>query len=63
MILGSKIFLAKFIDWEETRFPWKQKRKKRKNGGDSRESLRYKSYMLLPFLLCFSLPLLFAYSC
>ena len=33
MILGSKIFLARFIDLEETRFHWKQKRKKRKNGG------------------------------
>ena len=32
-------------------------------GGDSRESFRYESYMLLPFLLCFSLPLLFADSC
>ena len=32
-------------------------------GGNSRESYRYDIYMLLPFLLCFSLPLLFADSC
>ena len=61
MILDSKIFLARFIDLEETRFHWKQKRNKKK-WGDSRESYKYKSYMLLPFLLCFSLPLLFADS-
>ena len=37
--------------------------KKEEKGGNIRESYRYKIYMLLPFLLCFSLLLLFADSC
>ena len=37
--------------------------KKEEKGGNSRESYMYDIYMLLPFLLCFSLPLLFADSC
>ena len=37
--------------------------KKEEKGGNSRESYRYKIYMLLPFLLFFSFPLLFADSC
>ena len=36
---------------------------KEEKRGNSRESYRYEIYMLLPFLLCFSLPLLFADSC
>ena len=32
--------------------------KKEEKGGNSRESYRYDIYMLLPFLFCFSLPLL-----
>ena len=36
---------------------------KEAKGGNSCESCRYDIYMLLPFLLCFSLPLLFADSC
>ena len=42
---------------------WFWKLKERRKRGNSRESYRYKIYMLLPFLLCFSLPLLFADSC
>ena len=38
-------------------------RKKEEKWGNSHESCRYDIYMLLPFLLCFSLPLLFADSC
>ena len=37
--------------------------KKEEKWGNSRESYRYEIYMLLQFLLCFSLPLLFAGSC
>ena len=37
--------------------------KKEEKGRNSRESYKYNIYMLLPFLLCFSLPLLFAGSC
>ena len=37
--------------------------KKEEKGGNSRESYRYDIYMLLPFILCFFLPLLFADSC
>ena len=38
-------------------------KKEEKKWGDSHESYRYESYMLPPFLLCFSFPLLFADSC
>ena len=37
--------------------------KKEEKWGNSRESYRYEIYMLFLFLLCFSLPLLFADSC
>ena len=37
--------------------------KKEEKGGNFRESYRYEIYMLLLFLLCFSLPLLFEDSC
>ena len=42
---------------------WFWKRKEEEKGGNSRESYRYEIYMLLPFILCFSLPLLFADLC
>ena len=37
--------------------------KKEEKWGNSREFCRYEIYMLFPFLLCFSLPLLFSDSC
>ena len=40
-----------------------ENKEEKKNRGDCLESYRYESYMLLLFLLCFSLPLLFADSC
>ena len=37
--------------------------KKEEKGGNICESYRYDIYMLLPFLFCFYLPLLFADLC